>query len=46
MEARIARLESDVGHVRSSISELNVKVDKVRDELTAKIDRVNVQLTE
>jgi chromosome segregation ATPase len=46
VEARIARLESDVGHVRSSLSELNVKVDKVREELNAKIDRVNLQLAE
>jgi hypothetical protein len=40
MEARIARLESDVGHLRSDVVEVKVDMRALRD----KLDSVGVQL--
>ncbi|HJR71447.1 MAG TPA: hypothetical protein VKA43_15505 [Gammaproteobacteria bacterium] len=51
MEARIARLESDVGHIRSDlvdvkqdVRELRARVDKGFDEARDRLDAMNEKL--
>lgn len=51
MEARIARLEADVGHIRTDMADvktdvrrLDSKIDTVNTALTAKIDQVYATL--
>jgi len=51
MEARIARLESDVGHLRGDVGEIKVDLRALRDrvdhmgtQLNAKIDSTATQL--
>ena len=38
MEARIARLESDVAHIRTDLADVKADVRSMRDKLDAKID--------
>ena len=52
VEARIARIESDVQHIKADTADLRVelrrtndKIDGVRDELTKKIDDFHKELT-
>src|SRR5690606_19861557 len=42
MEARIPRLESDVGHIRSDISEMKADIRSLCD----KVDAINTKLSE
>ena len=41
MEARIARLESDVGHLRGDVADIKIDVRALRD----KVDDVGTQLS-
>ena len=43
MEARIARLESDIGHLRSDVTEVKVDLRSLRDQFNARIDRLAEQ---
>jgi hypothetical protein len=43
MEARIARLESDIGHPRSDVTEVKVDLRSLRDQLSSRIDRLAEQ---
>ena len=52
MEARIARLESDVGHLRTDVADIKVdlralrdKVDSVNENLGARIDKLDHRLS-
>jgi hypothetical protein len=44
MEARIARLESDMAHVRSDVAELKTDVRSLRDRMDARFDGVNARI--
>jgi hypothetical protein len=53
MEARIARLESDVGHIRSDLAdvkqdvrELRARIDKGFDEARDRTDAMDVRLSD
>jgi outer membrane murein-binding lipoprotein Lpp len=41
MEARIARLESDVSHLRSDVSDIKVDLRALRDKVDAKFEALN-----
>ncbi len=43
MEARIARLESDMAHVRSDVAELKTDVRSLRDRMDARFDAVDTK---
>jgi uncharacterized coiled-coil protein SlyX len=43
MEARIARLESDIGHLRSNVTEVKVDLRSLRDQLNSRFDRLAEQ---
>ena len=43
MEARIARLESDMAHVRSDVAEIKTDVRSLRDRMDARFDFVDAK---
>ena len=43
MEARIARLESDIGHLRSDVTEIKVGLRSLRDQFVSRVDRLAEQ---
>ena len=43
MEARIARLESDMAHVRSDVAELKTDVRSLRDRMDTRFDALDAK---
>ena len=43
MEARIARLESDVGHIASDMADVKIDVRSLRDKFDAKFDGLDAK---
>jgi hypothetical protein len=44
MEARIARLESDVSHLRADVAEIKLDLRSFRDKHDQQVDQVNARI--